>query len=529
MIGMRSILFNIVYYTTTLIIGIVIIPSLLLPDRLYWPFIRLYFAYVSFLERTILGLGYQVIGKDHIPAHPYIIAAKHQSAYETLKLPLLFSRPVVILKRELLMIPFWGWYAQKAGMIGINRKNARRAMAQMITGVQKAIQKGETVVIFPQGTRVALSDTPDQKPYKRGIYELYAQTGVPVVPMAVNSGLFWPRQAFWKHGGTVTFSFLPAIEPGLSMADFMARLETDLESESTRLCLSGTPSSQGHTPDTGRKRGSWILKGILMSFILLAAYVNIWFYGAQVMQKEAIAAWDTIQKQGLFISNPAPVVSGFPGPYILTWSGQIKNNDLEITIPTLRLTFFPIPYTPMTIDLPNGVMIEGKKLDLPPDQKVVMFQSLMFKIEIPRSLPVQWIKSEVQKLHDQGVAFRLLDMAATGPKLDDKWLRFSGKGHMTYDDLLQPTGSVHIQFDDPAMIEDMLLARIDSPMGQSLVRGIVNSFRKKDDRTGQDILPLDFSFKQGRIYLGPIKVGFFGTIYWPEQPVESKVNGPLYP
>jgi 1-acyl-sn-glycerol-3-phosphate acyltransferase len=228
----RSILFNILYYGLTLIIGIIIIPALFLPEKLYWPVIRAYFYFVYLLERTILGLNYRVIGRENLPNGPYLVAAKHQSAYETLKLPLLFSRPAVIVKKSLLQIPFWGWYAAKAGMIGIDRSKPRAAMGLMIDGVKNALAQGRTVVIFPQGTRVAVGTI---APYKRGIAELYEATNLPVVPMALNTGLFWPRNAFLKRGGMTTLQFLPAIPAGLPTGEFMTRLEQILETTSTQL------------------------------------------------------------------------------------------------------------------------------------------------------------------------------------------------------------------------------------------------------------------------------------------------------
>ena len=188
------------------------------------------------LEKYLLGLDYIVTGHEHLPTSgPYIVAAKHQSAYETLKLPLLFARPVVILKRELLRIPFWGWYAAKSGMIGIDRGNARHAIEQMIAGARNVAALNRTLVIFPQGTRVKTTDTPTTKPYKRGIGEIYLATSLPVVPMAVNTGLFWPRNAFIKRGGRVHIAFLPAIPPGLDRDTFMTTLQSRLEDGSRAL------------------------------------------------------------------------------------------------------------------------------------------------------------------------------------------------------------------------------------------------------------------------------------------------------
>lgn len=235
---LRSLLFNLLYYGLTLVLALLLLPVLMIPSPYYWAIMRQYFFFVRGLSKYVLGLDFTPKGTQHLPrTGGYIIAAKHQSAYETLMLPVLFAHPVVVLKQELLNIPLWGWFAARAGMIGIDRANPREAMPRMIAGVKHAIERNRTVVIFPQGTRVAVHDTPDQRPYKRGIYELYAATNVPVIPMALNTGLYWPRNAFFKRAGRATFEFLPAIQPGLSRADFMAQLQNALETRSNALML----------------------------------------------------------------------------------------------------------------------------------------------------------------------------------------------------------------------------------------------------------------------------------------------------
>lgn len=254
LLWLRTILFNLIYYGSVPIIGLCLAPALLLPDRWYWPVVRGYFTYVYLLGKYILGLDYRLTGLENLPQDtPYIIAAKHQSAYETLLLPVIFPRPAVILKQELLRIPIWGWYAAKAGMIGIDRSNPRTAMPRMIERARAALSHGHTLVIFPQGTRVAPHETPAEKPYKRGIAELYAALNMPIVPMALNAGLFWPRNAFFKCGGTVDIAFLPPIPPGKSKEELMQSLQTRLETASAALAQS---AASPLLPTTTKKEGT---------------------------------------------------------------------------------------------------------------------------------------------------------------------------------------------------------------------------------------------------------------------------------
>lgn len=229
----RSILFNILYYGSTAILCILYVPTVLLPQRLYIKALNLYFHYVAFLEKYVLGLSYVVIGKEHIPKDgPYIIAAKHQSAYETLKLYILFDNPAVILKKELFNIPLWGWLAKKAGHIGIDRSNRQTSVQSINDGARRVAEEGRAIIIFPQGTRVGIGQT---RPYKKGVARMAEKIDLPIIPLALNSGVFWPRNAFWKRSGTVTFKYLPVIPAGTPTDKIMKTLEHALESESNKL------------------------------------------------------------------------------------------------------------------------------------------------------------------------------------------------------------------------------------------------------------------------------------------------------
>jgi 1-acyl-sn-glycerol-3-phosphate acyltransferase len=235
MIIVRSLIFNIAFYGWTAFLCLALVWAPLLPRPKMMAVVLWYLGTVAWLERTLLGLRYEVRGREHLPAGPYLVAAKHQSAWETLKLHLLLSDPAVVLKRELIKIPIWGWFAVKAEMIPVDRAARGRAMASLLDGARRVAERGRPIVIFPQGTRTAPGA---RHPYRIGVGMLYEQLKVPMVPMALNSGVYWPRRSFRKRPGTIIVEFLPAIAPGLDRHQAMRELETRLEAATDRLVAS---------------------------------------------------------------------------------------------------------------------------------------------------------------------------------------------------------------------------------------------------------------------------------------------------
>jgi len=191
---------------------------------------------VALIEKHILGLSFEIRGKENIPQDSsYILAAKHQSAYETLKLHHLLDDPTIVLKKELLDIPLFGTFLKKLDVIAINRKSKEEAINSIIEGAKRMSDQERPIVIFPQGTRVNVNETTQDKPYKGGILKMYSNTDMPIVPLALNSGLFWGRNSFIKKPGKVIFEFLPAIESGLSDKKVMATIEERLEEKTISL------------------------------------------------------------------------------------------------------------------------------------------------------------------------------------------------------------------------------------------------------------------------------------------------------
>ncbi|TNE30370.1 MAG: 1-acyl-sn-glycerol-3-phosphate acyltransferase [Alphaproteobacteria bacterium] len=230
----RSLAFNFLFFSGSLFFSITLLWTLLLPRERSVGIVRgIYFGYMNFIEKYIMGLRLHIEGWEHVPKEgAFILASKHQSAYETLKLCEILDDPAIVLKRELTWIPIWGWYPKKMGMIPIDRGSVAQAMRSIIKGAERVKSEGRPILIFPQGTRVAPGVKAE---YRGGIGKIYKDVGLPVIPMALNSGLFWGRNAFWKKSGTVSFRFLPAIPAGLPPQEMMQQLEDVIEKESDAL------------------------------------------------------------------------------------------------------------------------------------------------------------------------------------------------------------------------------------------------------------------------------------------------------
>lgn len=236
MIYVRSALFHLLFLGMTFVLCIFYLWVLILPRRWAWTVLYYgYFRLISVLEKYILGLTYKVEGLENLPDKgPYIVAMKHQSAYETLKIFDLFGDIRIILKRELMWLPIWGWYVWKIGMIPVDR-GKKGAMQSVLTNAEPMINQGHSILIYPQGTRVSIHDTPETRPYKHGVARIYDYFKVPIVPVAMNAGVFWPRKNFLIKPGAVTFKILPPIPAGLPTDKAHAMMQDAIETESQKL------------------------------------------------------------------------------------------------------------------------------------------------------------------------------------------------------------------------------------------------------------------------------------------------------
>jgi 1-acyl-sn-glycerol-3-phosphate acyltransferase len=203
------------------------LPLLAAPKRWVQAGCKVWLAGLRAMAAGIAGVRYRIEGGENLPNGPVIVAAKHQSAFDTFLFHRLLDDPVYVLKRELFRIPMVGWYMRAAGMIGIDRAAGAQALRGMVKGCEEALAEGRQIVIFPEGTRTAPGQS---RAYHPGVAALYARfPDVPVVPVALNSGLLWGRKAFLKEPGTVTVRILPPMEPGLDRRRFLETLRSRIE------------------------------------------------------------------------------------------------------------------------------------------------------------------------------------------------------------------------------------------------------------------------------------------------------------
>jgi 1-acyl-sn-glycerol-3-phosphate acyltransferase len=228
----RTVLFNIALYLNFVVQAVVFSPVLLLPERCFWPIGRFWVRSTLWLHRTITGIDDEIRGRENIPTGGFLVASKHQSAWETLRLIELFPRPSFILKRQLLWMPLFGWYLKKAHMIPVDRGRGSAAIAAMTERARKAIAEGRQIIIFPEGTRRPPLAEPQ---YRHGAKRLYEALGVQCLPVALNSGLYWPRRSFAHRHGTIVAACLPPIPPGLDPESFAAKLQEALETATKEL------------------------------------------------------------------------------------------------------------------------------------------------------------------------------------------------------------------------------------------------------------------------------------------------------
>jgi 1-acyl-sn-glycerol-3-phosphate acyltransferase len=232
MTALRSLAFNLALYCCTVVEAILGLPVFLLSRRSAYRFGRAWAAAMLRLCAVTTGLDYEVRGREHLPKGPAIIAMKHQSAWDTFAVAVIFDDPAIVVKQELMWIPFYGWYLWKAGMIAVDRKAGAPALRKLVAAGRAAAALGRPIVIFPEGTRTAPGT---HRPYQPGVAALYRQLDLPLVPVAVNSGLFWGRRRFLKRPGRITVEILPPIPPGGERHQVMQELERRIEAATTRL------------------------------------------------------------------------------------------------------------------------------------------------------------------------------------------------------------------------------------------------------------------------------------------------------
>jgi len=229
---LRSALFHVAFYCLTTLLAIGGLPVLFMGRRKVQAYAKFWTGTAVWLLEQICGTKVEWRGLENLPPGACIIAAKHQSTLETMALTTKGTDFSYILKRELMAIPVFGWYLKGAGQVAIDRAKRGQALPDLTRQVREAIGEGRQMIIFPEGTRKPAGASPE---YKSGVSYLYADSGAVCVPVALNTGLFWPRRSFKVRPGKATIEFLPPIEPGLSKPDFLKLLQERIETATEAL------------------------------------------------------------------------------------------------------------------------------------------------------------------------------------------------------------------------------------------------------------------------------------------------------
>ncbi len=232
MIHIRSILFNLVFYANCAFWFLLAFVGYLVPKR-YFVYFNKGWGFTSvWLFEKIIGSKLIIRGLENIPPGGFLVASKHQSAWETMGLLLYFTTPTFIFKHELTRVPLFGQHLLRGGNIPIERGGKAAAAARMMATARSAVEEGRQIIIFPEGTRRDIGAEPD---YKIGVARLYKSLNAPVLPVALNTGLAWPRRRFTKYPYPVIVEFLEPIPAGMKPTEFFALLQERIETATARL------------------------------------------------------------------------------------------------------------------------------------------------------------------------------------------------------------------------------------------------------------------------------------------------------
>lgn len=233
LIILRSAMFQAAYYSHCVLWFLMAVVGWVLPGSVMLTFARWWAAGGLFLHEVIVGSRVEIRGEENVVRGPVLVAAKHQSAWETMAIVLFFPKPTYILKRELIWLPLFGWHLLKAGQVPINRGDRQKALVAMAEGVRRATRQGRHILIFPEGTRRKVGAPPA---YRYGVARIYESLGdVACQPVALVSGLAWPRNTLLHYPRRIILEILPAIPPGLPGEAFFEQMESAIEGTSARL------------------------------------------------------------------------------------------------------------------------------------------------------------------------------------------------------------------------------------------------------------------------------------------------------
>lgn len=494
---LRSTIFNLAFYVVTFAACIICLPTLFMPRSVFMAVVHGWVWCVHVLERVIMNLHFEIRGLENLPPDgtAYIVAAKHQSPYETFKLHTLFGDPAIILKQELLKIPLWGAYLKKSDVIAIDRTTPELAISSIQEGARRMKEQGRPIIIFPQGTRVRTDETVQHKPYKIGVARLQEATDLPILPMALNTGYFWPRSGWLRRPGRVVFEFLPPIAPGMDRSALLAKLERDIETKSSELLEEATKKdSKSHN---GISRG-WVFLLLLIASLSISYTVYWRLIAEKVAEQHSIFLIKTDTEDGINPHNLAAIqrtttgvdISGFPGPLVL----QIEKESFEAITGTLEIediTAQSFPFPGLSILVDTGIVtIKPRGFERP-----LMFETLKADFT-PGAKSI-----EIDYAYLSRGTFQLLL-----------------KGIISQDSMGRPLLDLTLSIEDHDYLVDYLIAEeaLDERMTAFVRAGL-----KGLERDGVVQMPIHSS--DGKVYAGPF---YIGTMPAPSQPMPVPASTP---
>lgn len=236
MITIRSLVFVAWLYLSLAIFAVGLSPALLLPHRYALGVVKAWARFVLFGLRWITGVKVEFRGLEHRPTGKALLACKHQCMLDIIIPFVVLDDPCIITKKELMGLPFFGWFATKTKMISVDREAHAKALKDMIRQTRDRAAEGRQIFIFPEGTRAEPGTPPDYKP---GVMALYRELAEPCWPVATNAGVHWPPHGFRRYPGTIVYEFLPPIEADMKRGPFMKELERRIEAASDALLPTG--------------------------------------------------------------------------------------------------------------------------------------------------------------------------------------------------------------------------------------------------------------------------------------------------
>lgn len=509
----RSTLFNLLFYGGNAIACIACLPGLLMPRRGLFFIIHTYVRFIYFIEKHIAGLDYEVRGMENLPEKgSYIVAAKHQSPYETFKLHLLFDDPAIILKQELLRIPLWGWFLARIHPIAIDRSQGKEAIKQIIEGGERVKKEGRPIIIFPQGTRVYPWQTAVDKPYKIGAARLYEATGLPVIPLALNSGMFWPRKSWIKKPGKVVFEFLEPIEPGKDMQETANLIQQRIE-QATHALQDEAKEQYGYSADKpaitpGQKKAS--KKTRRLAFLSLLALIFIycggWFGLQHHLQQSVDNYIAEANNRGLYFTGDPPKITGFPGLPVLFYSGEIHHNPLNIRlgVPGLYVRGLMPPVKTLAFSMPYGISLLSS--DRP---SVWSLDRLEVSAPLPDTIPADYTREGLSAWRDKNGRIVLDNLI-----MKKSTLTITAAGQLTLDENLQPAGNLDATMTGyMAFIEELENYRLINTKEKLLAISLLTGLSQTDE-DGGNYIDIDITLQNRKLFVGPLQLASLPAIRW---------------